>query len=236
MNPSDPQQTRRIVIACSGGTLPAVLAALLRHLAVGPGDELRGLFIEDSDILKAAALPFTFEFSSITRSARPIDRERVELALRHAAAAVQRELARLAAEAGLTWQFEVVRERRQVALDALLKMTDAVFVAPSTDSTEVLSRTSTAPVLALIDDGAAGSRALALARAIAEAEHAPLAIYRAPGTSASDERTSTERPLARLAARPAARLAIIAAPLLTTADRPLTELCEASLAPLVIVR
>ncbi len=88
-----------------------------------------------------------------------------------------------------------------------------------------------------IDDGAAGSRALALARAVAEAEHAPLAIYRSPGTPASDERTTTTAsPLARLAQRPAARLAIIAAPVLATTERPFIELCEASLAPLVIVR
>ncbi|MEX2479327.1 MAG: hypothetical protein WD928_00555 [Gammaproteobacteria bacterium] len=236
MNPAERKPTRRIVIACSGATLPAVLAALLRHLAVGPGDELRGLFIEDSDMLKAAGLPFTFEFSSITRSARPIDRERVENALRHAAAAVQRDLARLAAEAGLSWHFEVVRERRRVALDALLKMTDAVFLAPSADSTDVLSSTSPAPVLALIDDGAAGSRALALARAVAEAEHAPLAIYRASSATANAAGTTAGSPLARLAQRPVARLAIVAAPLLASAEHPLTELCEASLAPLVIVR
>ena len=241
MSLSGETNPRRIVVAYSSGTLPTMLERSLGYLAIGPDDELRGLFIEDSDLLNAAALPFTFEFCSVTSVRRPIDRAQVESSLRRAAAAAERDLARLAAATGMTWHFDVVRDKRHAALGALLQMTDAIFVAPQPGSAAPIAGGS-APVVALVDASAAGVRALTLARAVAAAERAPLEVHRADdgavpaaGDQAGNTRSSSANPLARLSQRPAARLAVVAVTRLAHADHTLPEICATSMSPLVIV-
>ena len=233
---------RRIVVAYSSGTLPAMLERLLGYFAIGPNDELRGLFIEDSDLLNAAALPFTFEFCSVTSTRRQIDRAQVETTLRRAAAAAERDLARLAAATGMTWHFDVVRDKRRAALGALLQMTDAIFVAPQAGAAAPAPAES-APVVALVDASAAGARALALARAVAAAERAPLEVHGADEDIApaandqtGDTGASSTNSLARLSRRPAARLAVVAVTRLGHANHNLPEICATSMSPLVIVR
>src|SRR5690606_14717741 len=122
---------------------------------------LRGLFIEDSDLLKAAALPFSVEFCALTSVRRPIERARIEAALRAAAASAERELARLAADVGLAWQFEIVREKRRIAVSAAPGTLDALVVTPA-GASDAGSAAGRAALVALIDHGEAGARALAL--------------------------------------------------------------------------
>lgn len=227
---------RRVAIAVSGPVQPLLLANLLGQLALGPGDELRGLFIEDSDLLKAAALPFSVEFCALTSVRRPIDRARIEAALRAAAASAERELARLAADVGLAWQFEIVREKRRIAVSAALGTLDALVVTPA-GASDVGNAAGRGALVALIDHGEAGARALALARAMARAEGASLTVYPRDGEFAdSHGQAMTPAGLAARLRHPAPQLIVLAAPLIESDAHGLLELCEATPAPLVIVR
>ena len=92
-------------------------------------------------------------------------------------------------------------------------------------------------LVALIDQGEAGARALALARAIARTEGASLTVYRRDGEF-HDSHGHAMSP-AGLAARihyPVPRLIVLAAPVIESDAHALLELCAATPAPLVIVR
>lgn len=221
---------RRIALALSSSTLPAVAAALLRQLGGTPGDELRVLFIEDSELLKAVALPFTVEFCALTSVRRPIDPAALEAWFHREAAVAQRELARTAEACGLKWRFEVVREKPRTALGRVLaELDEAVLLPPAAGD----GKPASAPILVLLDASPAASRALELARAAAVSELAPLEPHHLDVTAAPEALAERVR---ALLAREDPRLTIVAAPLLETLGEHAADICAARRAPLLILR
>jgi hypothetical protein len=178
MTAPDDLHLRRIAVALGGGELPSTLIQLVQRNA-DETPELRGYFVEDSDLLKAAALPFTFEFCALTLRRRPLDAESVAAQLTREARAAAQVLATHALRAGCRWHFEVVRSERLAALRAALSHADAALVpAHYTDAA--------APIIhALVDSGAAGLRAQQVAERLARRERMRLEIHPAEGAPAS---------------------------------------------------
>ncbi len=87
---------------------PALLStaiALARSLPA----QLAGLFVEDIDLLRLAALPFTREVGAASGTVRPIDLRDVERALKRQAEQARQSLASVAQELQLPWSFQVAR-------------------------------------------------------------------------------------------------------------------------------
>ncbi|MEQ8230607.1 MAG: hypothetical protein RLW61_06610 [Gammaproteobacteria bacterium] len=226
---------RRLVLTLCGHRLPRTLGALLRTLGSDGAPELHAMFIEDSDLLKAASLPFAVEFCAATSARRPIDRARIEAHLRREAAEAERGLAELARASGIRWRFEVVRERSRAVVTHALTLTDAVVVTPREESTAP----ATGGITCIAGDDAAGTRARAVAGALATAEHLPLAQWRlldATTAGPMAEPVVTAAAVPALLRRPGAQLTVLPATLVERLDASMHDLAESSPAPLVIVR
>jgi hypothetical protein len=121
---------RRVVIALedtSSSTAAALATAI--GLARTMEAELVGLFIEDSDLIEFAALPFAGEIGFPSAARRALDVEAMERSLRAQARRIRRELGERLAGQPVKWTFEVVRGRTVAALASAVAERDLVVIS-----------------------------------------------------------------------------------------------------------
>lgn len=106
----------RVVVGLEAGTPPRELAAAAA-LAGQVGAELVGLFMENLDLLRFAALPFASEIGIASAARRKPDVGAMERSMRAVAEQARRRLEAAAAESAIACSFQV---RRGVPVDALL--------------------------------------------------------------------------------------------------------------------
>jgi nucleotide-binding universal stress UspA family protein len=108
MNARSERRFERVCVALeavsSSGTALDIAANLARQLEV----ELAGFFIEDENVLRAAALPFTRDVGFVSGTSRPMRLEEVQRAVRAQAEAVKASLAAIAGQLGVRWSFTTV--------------------------------------------------------------------------------------------------------------------------------
>lgn len=114
----EPQEIRiRRIIACFApgrAVAPQAIARLAKDMQA----ELLGLFIEDAELLRFAALPFAAEVGYPSAARRTLDPAAVERALRNQAASVRQALA--ASLGTHDWSFRVARASPSQAVAAAL--------------------------------------------------------------------------------------------------------------------
>jgi hypothetical protein len=128
------------------------------NLARAMDAELSAAYIQDEDLLRAAALPCSFEIGMLASGARPFGLPETERALRREAAEVERAIAEAAKNLRLGWTFEVLRGRaidwpfHPAAADDITVVGNAGIELqfPQQASTH-RARQSNAPILAVID-------------------------------------------------------------------------------------
>ena len=98
----------RRIVACFAPGSPASPEAIAR-LAREMRAELLGLFIEDSDLLRFASLPFAAEVGFASARRRPLDLAGMERTLRLHADFVRKALAAALDPAQHAWSFRVAR-------------------------------------------------------------------------------------------------------------------------------
>jgi hypothetical protein len=154
-----------------------------RELAQSLRAELAGLFVEDLNLLRLAALPMTREVGAVSGVVRAIDVIDVERALRVQAQQVRELFSSLAAELEVPWSFRVERgELPERILAELSETVAAVFApAPHRARTPAAARLGarvapTRRVLAILDPTPAGSRALNVAQQLSLARGATLTV------------------------------------------------------------
>lgn len=116
---------RRIAVALDASPHSLQGLAMAAGIAAALNAELEGVFVEDTELLRLAGLPFLREFRIATLGENLLDSERLQRELRAAARGVRERLARSAGELGLAWSFRVWRgdlegEILGAALDAEL--------------------------------------------------------------------------------------------------------------------
>ncbi|MBI4695847.1 MAG: hypothetical protein HY749_17715 [Gammaproteobacteria bacterium] len=120
---------RRILVALDashGGEAALEAAALLAaHMEV----ELAGIFVENEDVLRFAALPFTRETGVASAATRKTDRQEVERLLKVRAGLAEAALVREAERQRLRWSFEVRRGRVMSQLLADAESEDLLALA-----------------------------------------------------------------------------------------------------------
>ncbi len=125
------RRIKRILVALDAS--PASLAALraAADLAVRLGAELRGVFVEDINLLRLAQLPFTREVSHFSARARRLDPTQMERELRVQARRARRAMAQIAERSRLRWSFRVTRGEITPELLLAAAKADLIFVGKS---------------------------------------------------------------------------------------------------------
>jgi hypothetical protein len=185
---------RRILLALHGGEDAAALEAATA-LAEGLRARLEGLFVEDADLLRLAALPFATEIALFSAVARPLELAQLERQLRAEAAAARRLLETGATRRSLEYSFTVVRGRLASVVLATPSEAD-VFIfgrAPSRHGeAHALLR---GPVLAVFDSSERAPRVLEVATALASRGSESVLVYVA--AESEEDGTALETELKR---------------------------------------
>lgn len=117
----------RVVVAVDASPPSRAAAEAAAEIAESLGAELVGLFVEDLDLLRLAALPATVESDRLTADLRVCDPESIARQLRAQAARARDAFERAAAGRGLAASFRVARGR--TAAEILAAAVDADLVA-----------------------------------------------------------------------------------------------------------
>ena len=129
--PSNSLPLRHVTIAFAAVESSPVLDAIAK-LVTDLNVEVSGVFIEDSDMLRAVSLPFALEFTHSNNEVRRADLPAIERELKSRAERAHRLIADSAARIGAKWTFRVVRQETSSALQQLFQKTDIVVYTPNT--------------------------------------------------------------------------------------------------------
>lgn len=183
---------KRIAITLRAGSTEVRGLSALARLAAEHTAELSGVYIEDVDLLRAAALPLTLELCRTTNVVRPVESGALARQLREQAVAARQALAATAELSGAKWSFRTVRERAARAVLETARQVDVTITCP--DTVGGTGRN----VVAVVDRSPAALRALAFAGWYADAERAALRIIAIgrthPGLASMLERLAQLRP------------------------------------------
>lgn len=191
------RRIRRILVAldASADSLAGLEAAV--QLAAELRAELLGVFVEETDLLRAGELPSSREVSLLGGEPRQLDPEALEREIRAQAERARKALEAAAERSRVTWSFRTVRGRPARELAELARDADLVTLgatgrspwrAPGTTVRELVRRIDR-PLLVLRqgvrlgrsvqvlhDDSAAAAQALEVGAALARREEARLTV------------------------------------------------------------
>lgn len=119
---------RRVVVLLDGSRRAQRLLDEAARLAKREDAELVGLFVEDTELLRAASLPFGGEIGLVSGNLRAVAPETLERRLRQQAQRLQALLAAAAGRHALRWRLEVNRDRLEAAALAATLADDLLVV------------------------------------------------------------------------------------------------------------
>lgn len=177
-----PPPVCRLLLALASTAGDGSLRTVLDTLAHSTRLELTVLYVEDIDMLGAAALPFTREIGLVSGIAREFGPLALERTLRAQATAAELHVRRLAAELRAAFSFEVSRGRMGEEVTRRADQADVVLVASRRAAVPAVRR---ARVAVWIDEvSTTALRALDTGAGIARQRHLPLIVLR-PRTMAT---------------------------------------------------
>ncbi len=201
---------RRILVTLDTSEQGRFTVETAAALAARLEAEVVGLFIEDINLLRLAALPFAHEMGYGSTRRRALNTSHMERTLRAQAEALKKQLAACADRARIPWSFQVRRGELQEELLQTASQVDLVIIsgsgeailspAPLRLSRRVLLQCSCAvlkqgrhrrlerPVVLFYDGTPECRRALALALQLAGEQEQLLHILLPPGDEATRQR------------------------------------------------
>lgn len=206
---------RRILVALDAS--PHSLAALEAAVALAADlqAELLGLFVEDADLLRLAALPFVRELGLYSAKPRPLNEPQVERELRARARRAEQALAAMADRAQVRWSFRVVRGMISAELLAAAVEADLISLGRTgwslagrrrvgSTARTILSQASrpalvvrqgahlSLPIMVVYDGSALAGKALATAARLSQGKEENLLVLVAADDLAQTERLQTQ--------------------------------------------
>lgn len=139
------RKVERIVVAFD--TTPLEEAALEAAVALASAldAELSGVYVEDVNLVRIAALPFTRELGLASAAIRPLEPFGMERALRLQAGRSREQLAAVASAFDLRWSFQVVRGQVLAAVLECVREADLVVLGKA--GRGITARSATLPTL-----------------------------------------------------------------------------------------
>lgn len=174
---------QRVIVAIDDAAAAASAVDAAVQLASALDARLTALFLENADLMRAAALPFLRETGAVSGTVRPITSAAMLRTLRSHAEHVRAAVATAAEASGLAWQFEVVRGRRLAVICATREVLDLLVLAQAAGHVmpdvylaayPVEPAVDDRPVTVTVRDVPSAGRALHAAHAFAAACNAPL--------------------------------------------------------------
>ncbi len=176
-------RARRIMVALDTSARgQAALEAAIR-LALNTSAELQGMFVEDEDLVRLAALPFAREVDFASASTHQLRAASMERALRAAAEEAQQAFARTLRQFNLRWTFRVLRGRIAEASLAAAGDVDLLVIGQQGRSLRVIARDSLPQrpleenrIVAVFDGSPSAYRSLELASSLDPSNAPPLSV------------------------------------------------------------
>ena len=123
--------TRRVaVVLGTSGSGQQLLNTIQPLLGKNTEIDLQGVFIEDDELQRVAALPFTKELCRLTLSVREIQSDQFERAIALQARTARRAIAGLARRMGISHTFRKVRGSTLSLLQEIIHSTDITVFEP----------------------------------------------------------------------------------------------------------
>ncbi|BAL98231.1 MULTISPECIES: universal stress protein [Caldilinea] len=144
-----------VALDASPYSTAALMAAA--EIAAALNLELRGIYVEDINLLHLCGLPFSFEIGSFTASPRRLEPSYIEREFQLRAAQLRKHMAEIAGRQRLSWSFKVVRGG----------VTKELLSASSTAQMVSLGRVGTTP----------GKRIGSTAQAVARNTQRPVIVH-----------------------------------------------------------
>ena len=195
---SAPPPFKHILVALDASPHSLAALATAAELAAELGAELAGLFVEDTDLLHSASLPFVRQVSIFSSAAT--DAQQMECQFRVQADQMRRDLALAAERLQVPWTFQVARGRVDSEVAAAADATDLLILgrtgwraqqsgALGSTARRLLARAPrptlmlqrrqlrlATPLAVLCDGTAASQEALATAAALTRVKGGPLEV------------------------------------------------------------
>ena len=185
MNDEDtplPQVNRILVALDTSARGQAALQAAL-HLALNTSAEIQGLFVEDEDLVRLAALPFACEVDVSSGSPRDLRLAMMESDLRASAHNAQQAFANALKEVNLQWTFRVERGTLMNASLAAAGDVDLVVIGQRARSSKTMAGgyvpehvRADERIVAVFDGSPTGEHAVELANSLARAYESDLSV------------------------------------------------------------
>ena len=191
-------QVEYILVALDLSPHSEAALASAAELAAALHLELRGLYVEDVNLLRLCGLPFAIEFGSFTAKPRRIEQSHLEREFRMQATQLRKIMADVAGQRRIAWSFQVVRggvTDQVLAASAAARMlslgrvgrspgkrtgSTAQAIAERTQRPVVFQsrqqRSVSGPLLVVYTGSEAAGRALALALQLAGQEQSNLTV------------------------------------------------------------
>lgn len=118
MSDKDDDELTRIIVALDAASPSKTLLKTAVELAARLNAELRGIFVEDEDLLRLAGLPFARQFAMTRTGASAFDTQTTERELKLLAARARRAFEEAARRNKIRHSFHVVRGQLSTALAA----------------------------------------------------------------------------------------------------------------------
>lgn len=176
MAESRPRESARVLLTCDASPLGEAALDAALALARQLDSELAGIFVENANLLRMAALPFATEVGLSGARTRRVEADALERSLRRQAQQVREALSRAAQVLSVPWSFQIVRGAMLESVLAAMRGADlAVFgytgqYAVGTGAeTPVVPRAAPSgrPILVIYDETPAAERALVAANVLA---------------------------------------------------------------------
>lgn len=157
------KRTRTVIVAADVCSYSLPVVDLAVAIAASADSELRGLFIEDEDLLMLSGSPLTREISLTTANARPTSTDRLQRTLRSISRQFEDSLRREAQASKIAWSYEYVRGRvRDFGLNPKLDADFTILGRSGLHRVEPGTWTRTRKVLVIANQSAQQLQALAV--------------------------------------------------------------------------
>lgn len=184
--------TRRVLVAMDASSDGLAAVAMAVRLAAELGAEVQGLFVENVNLLRLAALSVAREVALCAPVSRPLDPASMERVLRAQAECVRRDLAQRAERVRVTWSFEVARGHVVHCTLAIAQDADLLVLGKENSAPRLpppsRQRAVTGPLLVVYDGSPGSRRALETGAQLAHAADDEIIVAVIPsGAHAWDE-------------------------------------------------